>query len=231
MAHQLGLLELYKMISPTGSVLDVGCHGFGQQQLTRMLNLNEIKHFGVDYNEYPETPSNFVFRKADLDHEPIPFDDDSFDLVVATHVIEHLNHSVQLFGECVRVCKPGGFIFVAAPSERSLNLPGMPFAHDSFFSLSFFDDPTHIGRPWSPQSLHRLARYYHCVPLATGYQTFPFLRRLAGIPLMAWAWLRRNGYALERNVWGVVGWTSYLAAQKPLDKKGKPSFFYYIPPR
>ena len=111
----------------------------------RRLGLLRLKHFGIDYCDPAKIPEGFVFKKVDLNHQPIPFDDDQFDLVVASHVIEHLGKPLEFFAECARVCKPGGLIYFEAPSERSLLLPGMPFEHDKFFSTSFFDDPTHVS--------------------------------------------------------------------------------------
>src|SRR3954447_15954331 len=144
-------------MDPAGELLDVGCFGFNQVSLTRQLGLNDVLE-GFDY------------RRADLNAEPLPFEDDRFDVVVLAHVIEHIRDGARLFSECVRVTRPGGRLYVETPSERAVWLPGFPFKYDRFFSMSFFDDPTHVGRPWSPQSLHRLTRYLGCEPVQSGYR-------------------------------------------------------------
>lgn len=82
--------------------------------------------------------------------------------MVANHVLEHVPDPIALVMECVRVCRPGGRVYLEAPPERSLWLPGVPFRHDLFCSFSYYDDPTHNSRPWTPQSLYRLARYLGC---------------------------------------------------------------------
>ncbi|NJP07624.1 MAG: class I SAM-dependent methyltransferase [Chloroflexaceae bacterium] len=126
-------LTAYQQIPADGSVLDIGCLGFQHVAIAQQLGLTDLRHAGVDFVESnAPLPEGFEFRKADLNQEPLPFADDRFDLVVASHVIEHLRDPVAFFGECVRVCKPGGLIYVAAPSERSLLLPGMPFEHHKF---------------------------------------------------------------------------------------------------
>lgn len=227
---KLTLHDLYRKLPADGSVLDVGCFGFGQYYTAQQLGLPSLKHAGVDYCELKDpAPPGYEFRLADLNAGPIPFGDDSFDLIVGNHVIEHMRDPVAFFGECARVCKPGGLIYLAAPSERSLLLPGFPFSHDMFFSLSFYDDPTHASRPWSPQSFHRLARYYHCEPLHAGYET-SWKRRLAAPLLIPAAWLLRRGGLLEATIWRTIGWASYLIARKPDTLRGKPEFYYYIPP-
>lgn len=119
------------------------------------------------------------------------------------------------------------FLLSAHP-KKSLWFPGFPFAYDKIFSTSFFDDPTHIGRPYSPQSLHRLARYFSCIPVSWGYDSnitcrliYPFaalFARLFNIP-----WL------LESITWRAFGWTSYILFQKPEDLSGLPAFNYFTP--
>ena len=223
------LIQCYGIIDESGKVLDVGCAGFGQFEVATRLGLTKLKHFGVDYcKPEGEVPPGFVLSIADLNSEPIPFESDMFDLVVASHIIEHLSNPVDFFIECVRVCKPSGIVYFEAPSERSLLLPGMPFAHDKFFSLSFFDDPTHISRPWTPQAFYRMAKYVGCEPVKSGY-IFSWKCRALFPLLLIYALLARNGKWLERSCWLAFGWASYLVLKKPVSLIGKPSFNYYIP--
>jgi SAM-dependent methyltransferase len=194
----------------------------------RRLGLLRLKHFGIDYCDPDKIPEGFVFKKVDLNHQPIPFDDDQFDLVVASHVIEHLGKPLEFFAECARVCKPGGLMYFEAPSERSLLLPGMPFEHDKFFSTSFFDDPTHASRPWTPQSFYRLAKYYSCEPLRVGYRTSWKYRLLFPV-ICLYALATRSGKWLEACCWYAIGWASFMVVRKPSEQHGKPAFRYYIP--
>jgi len=210
-----------------GTVLDVGCFDFTQMKQAAGLNRPDLHHSGVDYSAPATIPEGFDFRLADLNKNPIPFADDQFDVVVASHIIEHLMQPVTFFGECLRVCKPGGRIYVACPSERSLMLRGFPFDWDKFHSTSFFDDPTHLGRPFSPQSLWRLARYYSCQPVEAGYQTSWTCRLLLPI-LIPLAIILRKGWIYEYALTGAVGWASYIV-EKPKNLTGNPPFNYYIP--
>jgi SAM-dependent methyltransferase len=217
------------MIPTDGKVLDVGCWGCHQVKIANHLGLTNLKHFGVDWGEIEDAPAGFVFKKADLNKEELPFPDDSFDFVVARHVVEHLQKPIEFFGDCVRVCKPGGILYFEAPSERSLWLPGMPFNHDQFYSLSFFDDPTHCFRPWSPQSFHRLSRYYGCDPVKTGY-LFSWIHRILFPATFLFCLLTRHPL-LETCVWQTIGWASFLIMKKPANLSGRPPFRYYIPGR
>lgn len=224
-----GYKHIYQTIQNGAKVLDVGCTGFRQVAISREIGFSHIRHFGVDFCEPADNvPEGVVFRQANLNKQPIPFKDDFFDLVIASHVIEHLAKPVEFFGECVRVCKPDGIIYIEAPSERSLFLPGMPFDYDRFCSLSFFDDPTHISRPWTPQAFYRLAKYFSCEPIDTR-RLFSWKIRLLFPMLLLYALLTRNGKYLEGCCWRAFGWSCYLIARKPLTLRGKPNLNYYIP--
>src|SRR5665213_3658413 len=68
-------------------VLDVGCTGFRVLHTARALGMTDMRHFGVDYSiAEEEIPNGVEFRHCDLNKERIPFEDDMFDLVVASHV-------------------------------------------------------------------------------------------------------------------------------------------------
>ncbi len=211
-----------------GTVLDVGCFDFAQMKRAAALNRPDLRHSGVDYSAPKTIPTGYDFRLADLNKDPIPFADDQFDVVIASHVIVHLMQPVNFFGDCIRVTKPGGRIFVACPSERTLLLSGFPFAWDNFHSTSFFDDPTHLGRPFSPQSLWRLARYYGCQPLEAGHRRSWTLCFLSPI-LIPCALLIRSAWLYEYVKTSTVGWSSYIIVEKPKTITGMPPFNYYIP--
>lgn len=212
-----------------GKVLDVGCLGFRPAQQARALGLLAQKHFGVDYVNPAKgsVPEGFEFQRCDLNKDRLPYGDDEFDLVIASHVMEHISSPLAFFAECIRVLKPSGYLYVETPSERSLFLPGMFLRLDEFHSLSFFDDPTHCLRPWSPQSLHRLTRYYGCEPMRVGYIT-SWRAKLLFPAKMIVALLRRDATYFESAVWQAVGWASFLILKKPWDLRGKPEFTYYI---
>jgi SAM-dependent methyltransferase len=224
--------QLFAATPSGGKFLDVGCFGFAQRAAAHAAGRADIAQYGVDYAPSAPTavPEGFTFAEADLNRDPIPFGDDMFDVVVASHVIEHVSDPIRLLAECVRVCRPGGLVYVECPSERSLMLPGVPFAYEQFCSFSFYDDPTHQSRPWTPQGLYRLARYFGCDVRAAGRVT-SWTHRLAFPLLLPWYWLTRNVVAMEQLLWMVVGWSSYALIQKPQTSSGAPVFRYYIPDR
>ena len=57
------------------------------------------------------------------DATQLPFDDGSFDLVTASHVLEHLEDDEAALTEWTRLIKPGGHLLVLLPSNEKL-FPG-----------------------------------------------------------------------------------------------------------
>ena len=125
------------------NVLDVG---FSNANVAKMITKKKVNYFGIDYNEVmvKEAQSKKLSVKVcDIGKDKIPFKDNFFDLVFASHVIEHIETKEQLhfFKELSRVVKPGGKILVFAPTP---------------FNLFFWDDETHV-RPCTHWQLKYLA--------------------------------------------------------------------------
>jgi predicted SAM-dependent methyltransferase len=66
-----------------------------------------------------------------LDVVPWPIKDNSFDSIIATHVIEHLDSLVNFMDECHRILVKGGNVYLETPHADKEN-----------FDLMFCD-PTH----------------------------------------------------------------------------------------
>ena len=57
--------------------------------------------------------------KVDLIHNldiyPYPFKDNSASLIVANHIIEHLDNPMKFMNECYRILKPNGILHIECP--------------------------------------------------------------------------------------------------------------------
>lgn len=64
-----------------------------------------------------------------VDIEAMPFDDGSFDLLIANHVLEHVDDDLRALGEIGRVLKPGGATILQTPYsavlQRTWSDPGI----------------------------------------------------------------------------------------------------------
>ncbi|ART57247.1 hypothetical protein CBP36_19620 (plasmid) [Acidovorax carolinensis] len=147
------------IINQGATVVDCGCYGWRLADRCEQVGAMLI---GVDQSEPPGRPRNVTF--APISAGVIALPDGVADVVVASHVLEHVIAPVEFMWELTRITSPGGLIWLEAPSELSAKPIASTEADDHSFE-SFWDDPTHI-RPWTPGALYRLALSCHCVPLA-----------------------------------------------------------------
>ena len=122
-------------------ILDVGC-GNESCKITRTW-LNVIEYHGVDKEhwhgkdqDYALMDQVFYIDLDSLDLRSIP--ESYYDVVIFSHVIEHLANGEMVLLNLSRKLKPGGFIYVETPSERTLHYPS------AIGFLNFKDDPTHV---------------------------------------------------------------------------------------
>lgn len=57
---------------------------------------------------------------VDVEREFLPFAAEAFDRVLATEILEHLDHPGLLLGECLRVLRPRGTLFLTTPNVVDL---------------------------------------------------------------------------------------------------------------
>lgn len=133
-----------------GTVLDAGC-GEGET-LERLDGMLSGSVTGVDLN--PESvefaakriPSG-QFQVADL--TVLPFEDDSFELVLCLEVLEHIPNPAPALAELSRVCR--GNIVLSVPSEPWFRLGSL--ARGKYLK-GWGNHPEHVNH-WNPRSLHR----------------------------------------------------------------------------
>jgi len=99
-------------------LLDVGC-GSGQF----LLGMRERGWHVVGVE--PDPVAAAAARRNDLDvHDGLlvdaEFEDDSFDAIVLSHVIEHVHDPIALLQECGRILRPGGVLVMMTPNLNSV---------------------------------------------------------------------------------------------------------------
>ncbi|MSR77796.1 MAG: class I SAM-dependent methyltransferase [Candidatus Omnitrophica bacterium] len=110
------VLELQK-----SQVLDVGC------------SRNKVSGaIGIDID--PNSQADIIH---DLNQYPYPIESNSFETIMAQHIIEHVNDPVQFMKELYRILKPGGKITFETPHFSSRVAYSEP-QHKFFFSYFMF---------------------------------------------------------------------------------------------
>lgn len=99
-------------------ILDIGC-GAGNM-IHHLTQYGQVK--GIEVDERPVKMAQargYDVQQADATRR-IPFDDDTFDLVTALDVIEHVDDDVKLISEARRVLKPKGLLLITTPAFQWL---------------------------------------------------------------------------------------------------------------
>lgn len=104
-------------------ILDIGC---GNHKIPGSIGLDSVKIEGVDIVH-------------DLNKIPYPFKEDSFEIIYANQVLEHLEIPLdEIIQELCRICKPKGRIKITVPHAMSVGAFSDP-THKKFFTYFTFD--------------------------------------------------------------------------------------------
>jgi len=94
-------------------ILDVGCGSTAHGSVNIDAFPKDRNQCGQEYN--PKHIQNFVLADAHY----LPFHDQTFDMVVCSHVLEHLHNPLQTLKEMRRVCKHK--VILRVPSHFNLD--------------------------------------------------------------------------------------------------------------
>ncbi|MDO4250918.1 MAG: class I SAM-dependent methyltransferase [Moraxella sp.] len=205
--------KILKNLKNNAAIADFGC-GAGSTLYELHQKNPSYKLYGYDIKQAknPNDNTPYAYQMLDLDGEFIGVPDACFDFVISQHVLEHLKNPLVYFSELVRTLKVGGFIFLETPSDRS-TLLSYPFQQNLNLILSYYDDPTHIGRPWSPQSLYRLGCFHKLDVICSEYDSD--WRSKFKLPLSFTRFLiKKDTDKFVDDYWKALGWCSYAVFRK-----------------
>lgn len=124
-------------------VLDIGC---GTGRLARVLIEKNADYTGVDISEEmlkiaKKKNTKGKFLEADI--EELPFEDESFDVIICAFVIVHVGDLKEAFREAYRVLKKGGIFVVTNINQKKA--PKL-FDADGFplYITSYYHIPKHV---------------------------------------------------------------------------------------
>jgi len=168
--------------SPYAKIVDLGC---GDPERTLRLiaeTTGASPVYGADVFE--ERDSWYTIWKQDL-NGPLSYADESFHVVVASQIIEHLGNTDTFVNEIVRILKPGGYAIVSTPNLAAwqnvlyLLLGRQPeVVYVSDFLDSWKESPGHM-RVFTPKALKRLLTFWGLTVEAERYSEYvPFAGRL-----------------------------------------------------
>jgi len=141
-AYETGRMFFSTYVKPYHTTcLDVGSYDLNGS--LRSLAPTHVKYMGVDLEAGPGV--DVVLQ----DPHKMPFVDNMFDLIVSSSCFEHDAMFWLTFLECVRVLKPGGFLYVSAPSN------GKYHAHPQD-NWRFYPDSGQALATWGMRNHHEV---------------------------------------------------------------------------
>jgi SAM-dependent methyltransferase len=123
MAHDRArMIQRHAPIGPADRVLEIGCD---TGALLRALSASGATLCGVDVNA-DALPACAPFDVRVGSAEALPFTDEEFECVVASHVIEHVGDAERMLAEAARVLRPGGALVLWYPFELFRGMTVVP---------------------------------------------------------------------------------------------------------
>jgi ubiquinone/menaquinone biosynthesis C-methylase UbiE len=118
-----GVLKIFKDsfdLTSQGSHLDIGSGSGALVKLIKQVAPNFSSNC-VDYTDKLIDDKSIPLAVIDLNFEKLPYNDNSFNFVSCTEVIEHLENYRLIIREAYRVTKPNGLVVFTTPNILNLN--------------------------------------------------------------------------------------------------------------
>ena len=191
------------------NILEVGA-GSHSPSITKKYYQESIYH-GIDISKnynYSEEDILLMDKFFEMDLTKLNFDeipDDNYDLIIMSHIIEHLHNGNRVIEGLINKLKSGGIIYIEYPSERSVKLPSMKE------TLNFYDDPTHC-RIFSRTEIRNILENINCNVLEDGIRRHKINILLMPIKIV-------HQLITLRYIKGGVFWDFYGMADYVIGKK------------
>lgn len=125
----------------TAKILDFGCGAGKTVSALRALGYVNASGYDVVEGRHREGALRELITEGTVLNLRLPYDDDTFDLVISDQVFEHVQDQVRVFEELLRITKPGGHGLHLIPTryvpiEGHLSVPfGGAFQHRWLYKI------------------------------------------------------------------------------------------------
>tara|TARA_B100000902_G_scaffold399968_1_gene474099 strand:- start:2591 stop:3253 length:663 start_codon:yes stop_codon:yes gene_type:complete len=193
-------------------VLELGC-GIGRNAMFIKNYYNNIEYHGVDILNKEKVDEYIDYKNCNLENNKLPYEDNYFDKIIFTHVIEHLKDPLSLGSEINRVLKSGGKIYVEAPNWSSILVPSFGFHREQHNPFNFYDDPTHI-KPWTKHGIYEFLSDNCDLKVAKVGIVRNWIRIPFDILIVIYGLISGNRRRIISSFWNIYGWCVFGIGKK-----------------
>lgn len=131
--------EIRGLVKNGDKILDIGC---GEGKIWELFPNMDV--YGIDMSQGNLKKARKFLKPTLGSAEKLPFKDKTFDLVVASEILEHLISPDKTFKEINRVLKPRGNAIITFPNTSSLQFRFGIFLFGSNPALNYPENLNHI---------------------------------------------------------------------------------------
>jgi SAM-dependent methyltransferase len=201
--------------SPSIRILDIGC-GNNSPSVTKRwfpgchYSGADIRHDHLSAEDDAAMDAFYLLGADGSGYAAIP--EASYDFLILNHVVEHMTEPAPILAALCRKLKPGGYIWIAFPSVRSL---GLPSSVDE--TLQFCDDPTHVYLP-DVREVANILLANGVKVLHAGQSREGFFTTLADVAKLVKRLLKKmiTGKFSGRGMWYLLGFEDHVLGQRKM---------------
>jgi SAM-dependent methyltransferase len=168
-------------------------------------------YHGIDLSrdwDYDEDDIRAMDRFFEMDLTKLQFEDipdDHYDVLMMSHVVEHLPNGDQVIEHLLPKLKKGGSVYIEFPGARSTKLPSRKG------TLNFYDDKSHC-RLYSVDEVTAILSRNGCTIVSAG--TRRDWDKIVAMPLRMISTRMKMGYVPGSVYWDLMGFAEYVYAEK-----------------
>jgi len=206
-------LYFLNSLPENAALLDMGC-GNGSKFNQYLRIRNDFRLYGCDIVDYSGSALRGVnFRIVNIQNEPLPWPDCTFDGIILNHVVEHLIRTEYAIRETYRVLKKNGRIYIATPSKKSTCYPSFKgWLGPKGGPINFFDDSSHI-QAYSRHDLVMLLKTVGFSHIKTGPVRNILIVVIAPLLIIIGFLIRKRDLAIV-GIHQLAAWSIYATAEK-----------------
>lgn len=206
--------RFFKTVPVNSRLLDIGASSGGLVfwKKWQFPNRDDIKMYAIDRKKGEFFDRFDDFKIQDLNEEKIKYDDNFFDAIFMSHIIEHLGDVRKVMNECWRLLKKGGRIYIETPTVETLDYPSRSIFLSKGIktsTINFFDDHTH-SKAYNNEEVRNFLQSSNFTIIESGTINNRFLED----ELFTYGLNNNDEVITTYSIWSKLNWAHYVIGEK-----------------